>query len=91
MQFTSDSKRHEFGAEKQNSCAKPAHFDFFKINFTLSRHILSTCGDVLKVPPNTLIEISEFFMSEATLLRPTKILFLRGSIDVCNFPYLGIS
>jgi hypothetical protein len=26
---------HEFGAEKPISWAKPAHFDFFTINFTL--------------------------------------------------------
>jgi len=32
--FTSGGKLHEFGAEKPISWAKPAHFDFFTINFT---------------------------------------------------------
>jgi hypothetical protein len=36
---------HKFGAKKPISCAKPAHFDFSAINFTLWSHILSTSGD----------------------------------------------
>ncbi len=39
--FTSHGKLHEFGAEK------PAHFDFFTINFTVCSHIWSTGGDAL--------------------------------------------
>jgi hypothetical protein len=34
--FTSHGKLHEFGAEKQISWAKPAHFDFFTINLNFS-------------------------------------------------------
>ncbi len=45
--FTSRGKLHEFGAEKPISWGKPAHFDFFTINFTVWRHILSTSGDDL--------------------------------------------
>jgi hypothetical protein len=45
--FTSHGKLHEFGAEKPISWGKPAHFDFFTINFTVSSHILSTGGDAL--------------------------------------------
>jgi hypothetical protein len=33
--FTSHSKLREFGAEKSISRAKPAHFDFFTMNFTV--------------------------------------------------------
>jgi hypothetical protein len=32
--FNSHGK-HEFGTEKPISCAKPAHFHFFAINFTV--------------------------------------------------------
>jgi hypothetical protein len=45
--FTSHGKLHEFGAEKLISWAKPAHFDFFAINFTVWSHILCTGGDAL--------------------------------------------
>jgi hypothetical protein len=45
--FTSHSKLHEFGAEKPISWAKPAHFDFSTINFTIWSHMLSTGGDAL--------------------------------------------
>jgi len=45
--FTSHGKLLEFGAEKPISLAKPAHFDFFAINFTAWSHILSTVGDAL--------------------------------------------
>ncbi len=45
--FTSHGKLNEFGAEKSISWAKPVHFDFFKINFTVLSHILSTGGDAL--------------------------------------------
>jgi hypothetical protein len=45
--FTSRGKLHEFGAEKPISCAKPTHFDFFTINFTVWSHILSIGGDAL--------------------------------------------
>jgi hypothetical protein len=37
-----------FGAGKLISWAKPAHFDFYAINFTVWSHILSTIGDALK-------------------------------------------
>ncbi len=37
-----------FGAEKPISWAKPAHFDFYAINFTVWSHTLSTIGDALK-------------------------------------------
>jgi len=37
-----------FGAGKPISWAKPAHFDFYAINFTVWSHILSTIGDALK-------------------------------------------
>jgi hypothetical protein len=43
--FTSHGKLHEFGAEKPISWAKPAHFDYFAINFTVWSHILCTGGD----------------------------------------------
>jgi hypothetical protein len=36
-----------FGAEKPISWAKPSHFDFFTINFTVWSHILSTIRDAL--------------------------------------------
>jgi hypothetical protein len=32
---------------KTNFLAKPTHFDFFTINFTVWSHILSTGGDAL--------------------------------------------
>jgi hypothetical protein len=41
--FTSQSKLHEFGAEKPISWAE--HVDFFTINFTVWSHILSTGED----------------------------------------------
>ncbi len=43
--FHQASKLHEFDAEKPISGAKPAHFDLFAINFTVSSHILSAVGD----------------------------------------------
>jgi hypothetical protein len=46
--FTSHGKLHEFGAEKPISWAKPAHFDFFTINFIVWSHILSTGGDAIR-------------------------------------------
>jgi len=45
--FTGHGKLHEFGAEKPVSWGKPAHYDFFAINFTVWSHILSTFGDAL--------------------------------------------
>jgi hypothetical protein len=33
--LTSHRNLHEFGAEKPISWAKPAHYDFFTINFTV--------------------------------------------------------
>jgi hypothetical protein len=33
------------GAKKPISCAKPAHFDFFAINFSVWSHIPSNSGD----------------------------------------------
>jgi len=68
IEFNSHGKVHEFGAEKPIFSAKPADVVFFGINFTLWNHILSTGGDALRVRPTTLIKISEFLMSEATLL-----------------------
>jgi hypothetical protein len=47
VSFTSLGKLHEFGAEKSISWAKPAHFDFFTINFTVWSHIPSTGGNAL--------------------------------------------
>jgi hypothetical protein len=47
--FTSHGKLRKFGAEKPISWAKPAHFDFFAINFTVWSNILSTVGDALRV------------------------------------------
>jgi hypothetical protein len=38
-----------FGAEKPISWAKPAHYDFFTIKFTVWSHILSTGGDALRL------------------------------------------
>jgi len=49
--FTSHGKLHEFGAEKPISWAKPAHFDFFTINFTVWSRILSIAGAALSVIP----------------------------------------
>jgi len=46
--FTSHGKLDKFGAEKPISCAKPVHFDFFTINFTVWSHTLSTGGDALR-------------------------------------------
>ncbi len=43
--FYQPRKQHEFGAEKSISWDKPAHFDFFTINFTVWSHILSTVGN----------------------------------------------
>jgi len=40
--FTSHGKLYEFGAKKPISWAKPAHFDFFALNFTVWSHMLST-------------------------------------------------
>jgi hypothetical protein len=53
--FTSHGKLHEFGAEKPISWAKPAHYDFFTINFTVWSQILSTSGNALRLllPPQT--------------------------------------
>jgi hypothetical protein len=50
--FTSHRKLCEFGAQKPISCAKPAHFDFFTINFTVWSHILSIGGDVFTFVPS---------------------------------------
>jgi hypothetical protein len=47
VNFASHAKLHEFGAKKPISWAKPAHFDFFTINFTGCSHILSTGADAL--------------------------------------------
>jgi hypothetical protein len=51
--FTSHGMLHEFGAEKPISWAKPAHFDFFAVNFTLSSHMLSSVEDALRVNERT--------------------------------------
>jgi hypothetical protein len=92
MLCTGQGKLYKFVAGKPLSWAKLAHFDVFEIHFTVRRHIRSSGGDTLRVPPNTLINIWEFRMSEAKLLLgPQRSCFWRGSIDVCNFPYLGIS
>jgi hypothetical protein len=53
---------HEFGAEKPISWAKPAHFDFLAINFTLWSHILCTGEEAL-----TGFILGEFPTSEQTL------------------------
>ncbi len=45
--FTSHGKLHEFGEEKPIPWAKPAHFDFLAINFTVWSHMVSTVGDSL--------------------------------------------
>ncbi len=45
--FTSHGKLYVFGAEKPISWAKPAHFDFFTIHFTVWSHLRSTDGDAL--------------------------------------------
>jgi hypothetical protein len=48
--FTSHGKLHESGAEKPISWAKPAHFDFVVINFTIWSHILTLISlDVLAI------------------------------------------
>jgi hypothetical protein len=64
MQCTRHGKVHDFGAEKP--IFRTARFQFFKINFIVWSHILSTGGDALRVPPNTVTKISEFSTSEAT-------------------------
>jgi hypothetical protein len=46
--LTCHGKLLKFGAEKPISSAKPAHFDFFTINFTVWSHIPSTGGNALK-------------------------------------------
>jgi hypothetical protein len=48
---SSHCKLHKFGAEKSISWAKPAHFHFFSINFSIWSHILSTVGDALRASP----------------------------------------
>jgi hypothetical protein len=48
--FSSQGKLHEFGGEKPISSAKPAHFNFFTIKFTVWSHILSTGVDASSVP-----------------------------------------
>ncbi len=45
--FTSHGKLHDFGAEKPIFWAKPAHFENFTKNHSVSSHILSTGGDAL--------------------------------------------
>jgi hypothetical protein len=40
--FTNHGKLYKFGAEKPISWAKPAHFDFVALNFTVWSHMLST-------------------------------------------------
>ncbi len=45
--FTNHGKLDEFYAEKPISWAKPAHFDFVAINFTVCSHIQSAVGDAL--------------------------------------------
>jgi hypothetical protein len=57
------AKLHEFGAEKPISLAKPAHFDFFTINFTIWSHILSTGGDAPQM-------LGEFLCSCYNMLVP---------------------
>jgi hypothetical protein len=44
----------EFGVEEPISWAKPAHFGFFAINFTVWSHILSIGGDALNKWKNPL-------------------------------------
>jgi hypothetical protein len=55
--FTSQGKLHAFDAEKLISWAKPAHFDFFTINFPVWSHILRTIGDALSIWPNSTLII----------------------------------
>ncbi len=51
--LTSHGKWYEFGAEKSISCAKPAHFDTFTINFIVWSHILSIVVLELTTDPPT--------------------------------------
>jgi hypothetical protein len=46
--FTSHGKLHEFDAEKPISWAKPAHFDFFAISYTVWSHIQSVVRGALR-------------------------------------------
>ncbi len=45
--FTRHCKLHEFGVEKPISWAKPEHFDYFAMNYSVWSHILSTVGNAL--------------------------------------------
>jgi len=73
--FTSRGKLLEFGAKKPISWGKPAHFDFFAINFTDWSHILSTGGDALKTYEKTnSVSTLQNFWRVITLL---KHLFIR--------------
>jgi hypothetical protein len=47
--LTRNRNLHEFGVEKPISWAKPEHYDFFTINYTVWSHILSTGGDDLRL------------------------------------------
>jgi hypothetical protein len=85
MHFTSHGKLHEFGAEKRISWAKSAHFDFFKINFTVWSHILRTLRDALSLDKMNELGRSLFFLMEKSVkCRPQneaciKTLNLQGS------------
>jgi hypothetical protein len=69
--FTSQGKLHEFGAEKPISWAKPAHFNFFTIKFTVWSHILSTGGDASSVSnPAPIFLTSKFSCLFSCNLQP---------------------
>jgi hypothetical protein len=63
--LTSHSKLHKFGAEKPNSQAKPAHFDFLTMHFIVWSHILSTCEDALTLHKEMGFCFRGFYLSFA--------------------------
>jgi hypothetical protein len=87
--FTRHGKLHEFGAEKQISWAKPAHFDLFAVNFTVWSHILSTSSNSkVTVPPASVYtgmksEVSELWNQNSIALyclqlcHSSKLLYTR--------------
>jgi len=65
---TSHDNLHEFGVKKSISWAKPTHFYFLAVNFTVWSHILSTFGDALNYCdweriPNNNGAIAQLFLT----------------------------
>ncbi len=87
--FTTHSKLHQLGAEKPISWDKPAHFDFFAINFTVWSHVLSTFGDVLRDLPYTKCLLSFFFSLGINCVLQEKKFKLKPSACIYDRKALG--